>query len=78
MVFYHAGEKLAWVGDVLFQGSIGRTDFPKGNHGELIASIRDKLFPLGDDVTFIPGHGPASTFGAERQSNPFVADTRYG
>lgn len=78
VVFLHRGQRLAWVGDVLFQGSIGRTDFPRGNHGELIASIRDKLFPLGDDITFIPGHGPTSTFGQERQSNPFVADARYG
>ena len=74
VVFYHAGEKLAWVGDVIFQGSIGRTDFPKGNHGDLISSIRDKLFPLGDDITFIPGHGPTSTFGQERKTNPFVGD----
>lgn len=78
VVFLHEGQRLAWVGDVLFQGSIGRTDFPRGNHGELIASIRDKLFPLGDDITFIPGHGPTSTFGQERLSNPFVADSRYG
>ena len=74
VVFYHAGQRLAWVGDVLFQGSIGRTDFPGGSHPVLISSIRDKLFPLGDDVTFIPGHGPTSTFGQERRSNPFVAD----
>jgi len=74
VVFFHAGERLAWVGDVLFQGSIGRTDFPGGSHPVLISSIRDKLFPLGDDVTFIPGHGPTSTFGEERRSNPFVAD----
>jgi hydroxyacylglutathione hydrolase len=66
------------VGDVLFQGSIGRSDFPRGNHAELIASIREKLFPLGDDITFVPGHGPTSTFGHERQTNPFVADSRYG
>ncbi len=78
VVFYHPQLKLAWVGDVLFQGSIGRTDFPRGNHSELIDSIRNKLFPLGDEVTFIPGHGPNSTFGNERQSNPFVADKRYG
>jgi glyoxylase-like metal-dependent hydrolase (beta-lactamase superfamily II) len=78
VVLLHRGQRLAWVGDVLFQGSIGRTDFPRGNHDQLIQSIRLKLFPLGDDITFIPGHGPASTFGAERQSNPFVADTRYG
>jgi glyoxylase-like metal-dependent hydrolase (beta-lactamase superfamily II) len=74
VVFYHAGHRLAWVGDVLFQGSIGRTDFPRGNHQVLIASIRQKLFPLGDDVTFIPGHGPTSTLGQERRSNPFVGD----
>ena len=78
VVFYHADRKLAWVGDVLFQGSIGRTDFPRGNHAELIASIRDKLFPLGDDITFIPGHGPTSSFGHERKTNPFVADEAYG
>ncbi|MEP5764014.1 MAG: MBL fold metallo-hydrolase [Halieaceae bacterium] len=78
VVFLHRGQKLAWVGDVLFQGSIGRTDFPRGNHEELVASIRNKLFPLGDDITFIPGHGPTSNFGHERTTNPFVADERYG
>jgi hydroxyacylglutathione hydrolase len=78
VVFLHEGQRVAWVGDVLFQGSIGRTDFPKGNHDDLIASIREKLFPLGDDITFIPGHGPTSTFGQERQTNPFVADPNYG
>lgn len=78
VVFYYRPQQVAWVGDVLFQGSIGRTDFPRGNHDELIASIRGKLFPLGDDITFIPGHGPTSTFGQERRSNPFVADSRYG
>lgn len=72
--FYHAPSKLALVGDVLFQQSIGRTDFPKGNHQQLIHSIREKLFPLGDDVRFVPGHGPMSTFGDERMDNPFVAD----
>jgi glyoxylase-like metal-dependent hydrolase (beta-lactamase superfamily II) len=61
------------MGDVLFQGSVGRTDFPYGDHATLIASIRDKLLPLGDDVTFLPGHGPASTIGQERRSNPFLA-----
>jgi len=76
VVFYHPGEQLALVGDVLFQGSIGRTDFPRGDHAQLIRSIREKLFPLGDEVRFIPGHGPMSTFGAERRSNPFVADRR--
>jgi len=75
VVFYHGGQRLAWVGDVLFQGSIGRTDFPGGSHPVLISSIREKLFPLGDDVTFIPGHGPTSTFCQERRSNPFVADS---
>lgn len=74
VVFYHPESALALVGDVLFQGSIGRTDFPKGDHGTLIRSIREKLFPLGDDISFIPGHGPMSTFGEERRSNPFVAE----
>jgi glyoxylase-like metal-dependent hydrolase (beta-lactamase superfamily II) len=78
VVFLYEPQKVAWVGDVLFQGSIGRTDFPRGDHQQLIDSIRGKLFPLGDDITFIPGHGPTSTFGAERTSNPFVADPNYG
>lgn len=78
VVFFHAGRKLAWVGDVLFAGSIGRTDFPRGDHPTLIRAIRDKLWPLGDDVHFVPGHGPMSTIGAERKSNPFVADHRFG
>lgn len=72
VVFYSAANQLALVGDVLFQGSIGRTDFPQGNHGDLIASINQKLLPLGDDITFIPGHGPTSTLGRERLSNPFL------
>ncbi|MEJ2041785.1 MAG: MBL fold metallo-hydrolase [Reinekea sp.] len=75
IVFFHEKQKLAWVGDVLFAGGIGRTDFPKGDYATLIRSITQKLWPLGDDVRFIPGHGPESTFGAERQSNPFVSDT---
>ncbi|MCK6450716.1 MAG: MBL fold metallo-hydrolase [Alphaproteobacteria bacterium] len=74
VVFFHRPSKLAFVGDVLFQGSIGRTDFPRGNHQALIDSITKKLWPLGNDVTFVPGHGSPSTFGHERQSNPFVAD----
>ncbi len=78
VVFYYRPQKLAWVGDVIFQGSIGRSDFPKGDHDQLVASIRGKLFPLGDDITFVPGHGPTSTFGEERRSNPFVADAKYG
>ncbi|MCG7955771.1 MAG: MBL fold metallo-hydrolase, partial [Candidatus Thiodiazotropha endolucinida] len=66
--------RVAQVGDVLFKGSIGRTDFPRGDHQALLRSIRERLWPLGDDVRFIPGHGPDSTFGEERQTNPFVAD----
>lgn len=72
IIFFHRAGRIAFVGDVLFQGSIGRTDFPKGDYAALISSIQNKLFPLGDDVTFVPGHGPASTFGAERRSNPYV------
>jgi len=74
VVIHNADLKIAFVGDVLFAGSIGRTDFPRGNHQQLIDSITGKLWPLGDAMTFVPGHGPASTFGAERQNNPFVAD----
>jgi hydroxyacylglutathione hydrolase len=74
VIFFHPELRLAQVGDVLFQGSIGRTDFPRGDHATLLKSIREQLWPLGDDVTFIPGHGPTSTFGEERRSNPFVAD----
>jgi hydroxyacylglutathione hydrolase len=74
VVFHHAESAMAMVGDVLFSGSIGRTDFPRGNHADLIQSIRERLFPLGDDITFVPGHGPLSTFGEERRSNPYVAD----
>jgi glyoxylase-like metal-dependent hydrolase (beta-lactamase superfamily II) len=72
VVFFHAQGQLAQVGDVLFAGSIGRTDFPRGNHRQLIESITERLFPLGDEVRFISGHGPMSTFGAERRTNPFV------
>jgi len=74
VVFYHADDGIAVVGDVLFQGSIGRSDFPRGNHDELINSIRTRLWPLGNHVRFLPGHGPASTFGEERKHNPFVRD----
>lgn len=74
VVFFSARDRLAIVGDVLFQNSIGRTDFPGGNHAQLVRSIRETLFPLGDDVAFIPGHGPMSTFGDERRHNPFVGD----
>jgi glyoxylase-like metal-dependent hydrolase (beta-lactamase superfamily II) len=72
VAFYNAASRVAFVGDVLFQNSIGRTDFPRGNYDALISSIKEKLLPLGDDVIFIPGHGPLSTFGAERENNPFL------
>ncbi len=74
VIFHHPASKLALVGDVLFQGSIGRTDFPMSNHQHLIQAITTKLWPLGDETIFIPGHGPMSSFGRERQSNGFVAD----
>ena len=74
VIFFHREARLAQVGDVLFQGSIGRTDFPRGNQQDLIEAITKKLWPLGPDVQFVPGHGPMSTFGAERRSNPYVAD----
>lgn len=74
VVFFHRDLRLAFVGDVLFKGSIGRTDFPRGDFPTLIRSITTQLWPLGDDVTFVPGHGPVSTFGEERRSNPFVSD----
>jgi glyoxylase-like metal-dependent hydrolase (beta-lactamase superfamily II) len=74
IVFHHPPSRLAIVGDVLFQGSIGRTDFPRGDYQTLIDSITRKLWPLGADTVFVPGHGPVSTFGRERQSNPFVGD----
>ena len=74
VVFYSPDIKRAFVGDVLFAGSIGRTDIPQGNHDDLIASITERLWPMGNDTVFIPGHGPESTFGRERQSNPYVRD----
>ena len=74
VVFYSPELNRAFVGDVLFAGSIGRTDFPQGNFDQLIASIKTKLWPLGNETVFIPGHGPESSFGRERRSNPFVAD----
>jgi glyoxylase-like metal-dependent hydrolase (beta-lactamase superfamily II) len=74
VVFFHRQARFAQVGDVLFAGSIGRTDFPRGDHAQLIASITTRLWPLGDDVTFVPGHERISTFGAERRTNPFVSD----
>ena len=74
VVFFNREARFAQVGDVLFQGSIGRTDFPRSDHAALLDAIVTKLWPLGDDVTFIPRHGGHSTFGAERRSNPFVSD----
>ena len=78
LIFYNSESKLAIVGDVLFCGSIGRTDLPGGNFDDLIQSVKDKLWPLGRDIQFIPGHGPMSSFEAERQSNPFVSDSVLG
>jgi glyoxylase-like metal-dependent hydrolase (beta-lactamase superfamily II) len=72
IIFFHEPSRLALVGDVLFSGSIGRTDFPGGSYETLIRSIKEQLWPLGDDVEFICGHGPNSTFGHERRTNPFV------
>jgi glyoxylase-like metal-dependent hydrolase (beta-lactamase superfamily II) len=74
VVFHHAPSKLAIVGDVIFQGSIGRTDFPMGNHQDLLDAITGKLWPLGGDTVFVPGHGQPSNFAQERRTNPFVAD----
>src|ERR1700710_3154246 len=74
VVFFHDGARVAFVGDVLFAGSIGRTDFPRGNHQQLIDSITQRLWPLGNDMQFVPGHGPMSTFGRERLTNGYVAD----
>ena len=75
VVFHSPEAQRAFVGDVLFAGSIGRTDFPQGNHADLIRSITERLWPMGNDTVFIPGHGPESTFGRERQTNPFVGGT---
>jgi len=72
VVFYNDAAKFAHVGDVLFQGSIGRTDLPGGDHAALIRSIKNKLLPLGDDVGFLCGHGPGGRFGEERRTNPFL------
>ena len=74
VVFFQPEEKIVIVGDVLFAGSIGRTDFPRGDYDTLINSIMDRLLPMGDDVTFVPGHGPTSTLGEERRTNPFLLD----
>jgi glyoxylase-like metal-dependent hydrolase (beta-lactamase superfamily II) len=78
VVLYHEEAKLAFVGDVLFRGSVGRTDFPRGNHADLVRSITERLWPLGDDMRFVPGHGQMSTFGWERKTNPYVSDLALG
>jgi glyoxylase-like metal-dependent hydrolase (beta-lactamase superfamily II) len=74
IVFHHAPSKLAVVGDVLFRGSVGRTDFPRGNFEDLVGAITGKLWPLGGDTAFVPGHGEMSSFAYERATNPFVGD----
>jgi glyoxylase-like metal-dependent hydrolase (beta-lactamase superfamily II) len=78
VVFFHQGVKVAFVGDVLFRGSIGRCDLPRGDWNQLIAAIRERVFPLGDDMTFVSGHGDMSTFGWERKTNPYVSDIALG
>lgn len=75
VVFHNSQSKLALVGDVLFRGSVGRWDFPHGDQQQLIGSITKRLWPMGDETAFVPGHGPMSTFGYERQTNPFVSDS---
>ncbi len=74
VVFHHPPSRLALVGDVLFKGSVGRSDFPRGDQQQLIRSITTRLWPMGDETAFVPGHGPMSTFGHERATNPFVSD----
>lgn len=77
VVLFHEGTRSAIVGDVIFRGSIGRTDFPRGDQATLLRSIRERIWPLGDDVTLLPGHGPRTTVGEERLHNPFVQG-RFG
>ncbi len=72
VVFFNEANRFALMGDVLFQGSVGRTDFPYGSHDTLMKSIKEKVLPLGDDVAFLPGHGRASQIGIERKTNPFI------
>lgn len=77
VIFFHEPSRFAVVGDVIFQGSIGRTDLPRGDHETLLRSIREQLWPLGEDVVFVPGHGPTSSFGNERKTNPYVGDELF-
>jgi hydroxyacylglutathione hydrolase len=74
IVFHHPESNLALVGDVLFKGSVGRWDFPHGNQQDLLRSITTRLWPMGDETAFVPGHGQMSTFGYERATNPYVGD----
>jgi len=74
VAFFNKDMRFAIVGDVLFSGSVGRTDLPGGDHATLIRSIKEKLLPLGDDIGFICGHGPGSNFGHERMTNPFLTN----
>lgn len=76
VVCHSASAKQAFVVDALFAGGIGRTDFPGGDHQQLLDAMRGRLWPMGDDTLFIPGHGPQSSIGTERRSNPYVADGR--
>jgi hydroxyacylglutathione hydrolase len=78
VVFFHDNAKIAFVGDVLFAGSVGRSDLPRGDHAQLVRSITERLWPLGDDMRFVPGHGQMSSFGWERKCNPFVSDLALG
>ena len=76
VAFFHPGTKVAVTGDVLFAGSVGRTDLPKGSFKDLENSVRTNLYPLGDDVQFIPGHGPVSNIGYERKNNAYIPDKK--
>lgn len=78
VVFFHKRARLAFVGDVLFKGSVGRSDLPRGSHADLVRAITERLWPLGDDMRFVPGHGAMSTFGWERKTNPYVSDLALG
>jgi len=78
VVLFNQANKIAFVGDVLFAGSVGRSDFPRGNHADLVRSITERLWPLGDDMRFVPRHGQMSTFGWERKTNPYVCDLALG
>lgn len=78
IVFFHPGARIAFVGDVIFKGSVGRSDLPRGSHAQLVTSITTQLWPLGDDVRFVPGHGAVSTLGWERKTNPHVCDLALG